>query len=86
MVQQVGSEISGLNPEAAFKTAVLECERGQWNCRCSGEMRRYLQEHPWRRRLAGSQLTLRKRKLGEQTGLDTLVVLALNHQNLGWPA
>jgi hypothetical protein len=27
-----------------------------------------------------------ERKLGEQTGLDTLVVLALNHQDLGWPA
>ena len=25
-----------------------------------------------------------ERKLGEQTGLDTLVVLALNHQNLAW--
>ncbi len=25
-----------------------------------------------------------ERKLGEQTGLDTLVVLALNDQNLGW--
>ena len=24
------------------------------------------------------------RKLGEQTGLDTLVVLALNHQDLGF--
>ena len=24
-----------------------------------------------------------ERKLGEQTGLDTLVVLALNHQDLG---
>ena len=24
------------------------------------------------------------RKLGEQTGLDTLVVLALNHQDLAW--
>ena len=27
-----------------------------------------------------------ERKLGEQTGLDTLVVLALNHQDLGWLA
>ena len=27
-----------------------------------------------------------ERKLGEQTGLDTLVVLALNHQDLGWSA
>ena len=27
-----------------------------------------------------------ERKLGEQTGLDTLVVLALNDQDLGWPA
>ena len=26
------------------------------------------------------------RKLGEQTGLDTLVVLALNDQDLAWPA
>ena len=45
-------------------------------------MRRYQEEHQWRRRLSGPVLTLRARKLGEQTGLDTLVVLAVNDGHL----
>ena len=63
---------------------MLECGRGEWNSRCSGEMRRYREEHLWRKRLSGPQLTLSARKLGEQTGLDTLVVLALNYEHLVW--
>ena len=54
------------------------------NSRCSGEMRRYLEEHRWRRRHPGPTLTLRERKPGEQTGLDTPVVLALNDECLVW--
>jgi hypothetical protein len=41
-----------------METAVLECGRGEWNSRCSGEMRRYREEHLWRKRLTGPQLTL----------------------------
>ena len=38
----------------ALDTERLECERGKWNSMCSGEMRRYMEEHQWRRRLTGS--------------------------------
>jgi len=31
----------------------LEYQRGWRNSRCSGEMRRYREEHHWRRRLSG---------------------------------
>ena len=31
---------------------------------CSGGMRRYMEEHQWRRRLAGLQLTLRLESMG----------------------
>ena len=44
-------------------------------------MRRDLEEHRWRRQPPGPTLTLRARKRGEQTGLDTLVVHALNDVN-----
>jgi len=40
----------------AFETGGLEFSRGEWNFRCSGEMRRYLKEHQWRRRLPGLKL------------------------------
>jgi hypothetical protein len=45
-------------------------------------MRRDREEHQWRKRLSGSLLTLSARKRGEQTGLDTPVVHALNDE--GW--
>ena len=51
---QVGGEIPGLNLGMAFDTAQLEDERGQWNSKCRGEIRRYLEEHQWRKRLPGS--------------------------------
>ena len=50
---QVRCEISGLNPETAFETVCLECRRGNRNSLCSGEMRRYKEEHQWRRRITG---------------------------------
>ena len=78
MVQQVGCEIPGLNLGTASKTTELEYGRGWWNFLCSGEMRRYRKEHQWRRRPPGLILTLEVRKRGEQTGLDTLVVHAVN--------
>lgn len=40
-------------PWEAPKTAYLEYRRGKWNSTCSGEMRRYVEEHQWRRRLSG---------------------------------
>ena len=50
----------------AFKTGVLELGRGEWNFRCSGEMRRDLKEHQWRRRLPGPKLTLRYESVGSK--------------------
>ncbi len=41
-------------PCEAFRTVRLECERGKWNSTCSGEMRRDVEEHQWRKRLSGS--------------------------------
>ena len=40
-------------PWDALETGELECRRGKWNSTCSGEMRRYVEEHQWRRRLSG---------------------------------
>ena len=37
----------------ALETARLEYRRGKWNSTCSGEMRRDVEEHQWRRRLSG---------------------------------
>lgn len=37
----------------ALETGRLECRRGKWNSTCSGEMRRDVEEHQWRRRLSG---------------------------------
>ncbi len=45
-------------PRSAIETVSLECTRGRWNSRCSGEMLRYLEELRLRRQLAGVQLTL----------------------------
>jgi hypothetical protein len=59
-------EIPGLNPGTACGTARLEHSRGEWNSRCSGGMRRYLEEHRWRRRLAGLLLTLRRESVGSK--------------------
>ena len=40
-------------PQFALETGELECRRGKWNSTCSGEMRRDVEEHQWRRRLSG---------------------------------
>ncbi len=40
-------------PGVALETGWLEYRRGKWNSTCSGEMRRYVEEHQWRRRLSG---------------------------------
>ena len=43
----------GAQPRFAWETGKLECRRGKWNSTCSGEMRRDVEEHQWRRRLSG---------------------------------
>lgn len=40
-------------PMYALETGELEYRRGEWNSMCSGEMRRYMEEHRWRKRLSG---------------------------------
>lgn len=40
-------------PMYALETGELECRGGEWNSMCSGEMRRYMEEHRWRKRLSG---------------------------------
>ena len=75
-------EIPRLTRGTAWYTVVLEDGRGERNSRWSGEMRRDLEEHRWRRRLSGPFTDAEVRKLGEQTGLDTPVVLAVNDEHL----
>ncbi len=43
----------GAQPRDALETGELECRRGERNSTCSGEMRRDVEEHQWRRRLSG---------------------------------
>ena len=80
---RVGGALSGTSnpraqPPAGSRTGALECGRGERNSKCSGEMRRYLEEHRWRRQSSGPSTDAEARKLGERTGLDTLVVPAVN--------
>ena len=44
---------SGAQPPRAPDTGGLEFGRGRWNSQCSGGMRRYWEEHRWRRRPSG---------------------------------
>lgn len=50
----------------ALETGRLEYRRGKWNSTCSGEMRRDVEEHQWRRRLSGLKLTLRRESVGSK--------------------
>ncbi len=50
----------------AVETERLEYGRGRGNSRCSGEMRRYREEHQWRRRSAGPLLTLMDESQGSE--------------------
>ena len=68
---RVGGFISRmLNPLAyprfASETVRLEIRRGKRNSQCSGEMRRYCEEHQLRRRLSGLILTLRRESVGSE--------------------
>ena len=65
----------------ALETGGLESRRGRWNSMCSGKMRRYMEEHQWRRRPPGLLADAEARKRGEQIGLDTLVVHAVNDED-----
>ncbi len=53
-------------PSSARDTDELEYGRGKWNSMCSGKMRKYMEEHQWRRRLAGPILTLRHESVGSK--------------------
>ncbi len=68
-------------PVLALETDQLENRRGRRNSMCSGKMRRYMEEHRWRRRPSGLDSDTEARKRGEQIGLDTLVVHAVNDEN-----
>ena len=68
---RVGGALSGTSnpraqPPAGSRTGALECGRGERNSRCSGGMRRYREEHRWRRQLLGHQLTLRRESWGSE--------------------
>lgn len=63
---RVVREISRLNCERAGDTGRLEYCRGDWNSWCSGEMRRYQEEHRWRRQVSGQLLTLRSESMGSE--------------------
>src|SRR3954462_12960034 len=62
----VRRESPGLNLGTAFDTVWLEFGRGEWNSQCRGEIRRYWEEHRWRRRLSGPILTLRRESVGSK--------------------
>jgi hypothetical protein len=66
VVLKVGCEILGLNPRAAFETLRLEGSWRKRNSACSGEMRRYAEEHRWRRRFSELYLTLRYESVGSK--------------------
>ncbi len=59
-------EIPGLNLGIALVTGKLECSRGGWNSTCSSEMRRYVEEHRWRRQPPGLTLTLMHESVGSK--------------------
>ena len=70
-----------LNIEIASDTVSLEYSCGRRNVWCSGEMLRYHEELRLRRQLTGLLTDTEARKCGYQTGLDTLVVHAVNDDN-----
>ena len=62
----VDSESVWLNHIHIIETAELEDERGNWNSLCRSEIRRYKEEHQWRRQVTGSFLTLRHESVGSE--------------------
>ena len=63
-----------------METVELECVRGSWNSMCSGEMRRYMEGTPVAKATIWRITDAQSRKRGEQIGLDTLVVHAVNDE------
>src|SRR5207247_10782779 len=63
---QVKCEIPELNLGIALETTGLECGRGRWNSTCSGEMRRDVEDHRWRRQPPGPTLTLMHESVGSK--------------------
>ena len=61
-----GTSNPGAQPPAGSRTGRLESGRGRRNSRCSGGMRRYREEHRWRRQPAGPRLTLRRESWGSE--------------------
>ena len=55
-----GTSNPGAQPRAGSRTARLGFGRGGRNSRCSGGMRRYREEHRWRRQTSGPRQTLRR--------------------------
>ncbi len=66
MVLQAKGEIPELNLGTVLRTVRLEKVRGRWNSWCRGEIRRYQEEHRWRRRSTGAFLTLRRESMGSK--------------------
>ena len=69
--ERVGGPSSGISnpraqPPAGSRTGGLGCGRGGWNSRCSGGMRRYREEHRWRRQSSGPPPTLRRESRGSE--------------------
>ena len=69
--ERVGGLSSGISnpraqPPAGSRTGRLEFGRGRRNSRCSGGMRRYREEHRWRRQSSGPRLTLRRESWGSE--------------------
>ena len=56
----------GAQPLAGPRTGSLGCGRGRRNSRCSGEMRRYREEHRRRRQPPGPASTLRRESWGSE--------------------
>ena len=61
-----GVKALGLTREVRLILDGLEFGRGEWNSQCRGEIRRYWEEHRWRRRLSGPVLTLRRESVGSK--------------------
>ena len=66
-----------LNRGGSLETGKLECRRGKWNSMCSANAQRY-GGTPVAKATFWSVTDADVRKRGDQTGLDTLVVHAVN--------
>ena len=70
-LRALAEEVLGRLPDAGLDGLrrdglLLEYGRGGRNSRCSGEMRRYREEHQWRRRPSGPVLTLKCESVGSK--------------------